>query len=72
LLPTIYLIGVWSSCNPSWFRTHQSAAFSVILWFQDPVNLRFWVCQSSWQSSFLWDPEIVVSLSSLYPGILES
>jgi hypothetical protein len=27
---------------------------SVILWFRDPVILRSWVCQSSWESSFLW------------------
>jgi hypothetical protein len=70
LLPSIYLIGASSSCNSSWFRTPQSPAFSVILWFQDPVNLRFWVCQSSWQSWSLWDPEILVCPSSWNPKIL--
>jgi hypothetical protein len=30
LLPTIYLIGACPSYNPSWFRTLQSPAFSVI------------------------------------------
>jgi hypothetical protein len=26
----------------------------------DPVILRFCVCQSSWEKSCLWDPEILV------------
>jgi hypothetical protein len=69
LLPSVYLIGACPSCNTAWFRTPQSPAFSVILWFPDPVNLRFWVCQSSWQSSFLWDPEL---LRCWDPGILRS
>ena len=72
LLPSIYLIGPCPSYDPGWFRIPQSSAFSVILWFQDPVNLRFWVCQSSWLSSFLWDPEILLWLSSWNHGILES
>jgi hypothetical protein len=42
------------------------------LWFCDPVNLRFWVCQSSWESSFLWDPKILLWPSSWDHGILES
>ena len=59
-LPLVYLIGDCPSCNPNWLRTLQSPDFFVILWFQDPVNLRFWVYQSSLQSCFLWDPEILV------------
>jgi hypothetical protein len=39
---------------------------SGILWTWDS----FWVCQSSWQSSFLWDPEILVILGSWIPKIL--
>jgi hypothetical protein len=70
LLPSIYLIGACPSYNSWWFRTPQSPAFSVILWLWAPLNLRFWVCQSFWQSSFLWDPEILVLPSSCYPGIL--
>jgi hypothetical protein len=72
LLTSIYLIGACLSYNPSWFGAPQSPAFSVILWSRAPVNLRFWVCQFFWQSSFLWDPEILVWPSSCYPGILES
>jgi hypothetical protein len=72
LLPPIYLIGSSPSYNPSWFRTPQSPALSVILWLWAPVNLRFWVCQSFWQSSFLWDPVILVWPTSCYPGILLS
>jgi uncharacterized membrane protein len=45
---------------------------AVILWFRDPVNLGFWVCQSSWQSSFIWDAEILVWPSSWDPGILRT
>jgi hypothetical protein len=51
LLPSIYLIGACPSYKPSWFRYTQSPAFSVVLWLWAPVNLKFWVCQSSWQSS---------------------
>ena len=47
-------------------------AVSVILWFWDPVTLRFWVCQSSWESSCLWDPEILMWSSSCDPVILWS
>jgi hypothetical protein len=72
LLCSIYLIWACPSYIPYWFRTPQSAAFSVILWFWAPVYLRFLVCLCSWQSSFLWDPEILVWPSSCYPGILES
>ena len=72
LLPSIYLIGACPSYNPSWFRTPQSPAFSVILWLWTLVNLRFWVCQSFWQSSFLWDPEILVWPTLGYPEILLS
>jgi hypothetical protein len=77
LLPSIYLIGICPSYNPYWFRTPQSPAFSMILWFQATVNLRFWVCQSSLQSNFLWDPEILVwtcscVLESWNPKILDS
>jgi hypothetical protein len=63
------------SYNPSWFRTSQSPAFSVILWLWDPVNLRFWVCQSSWQSNssetlkYWCDPTLVI-LGSCFPKIL--
>lgn len=71
-LPSIYLIGACLSCNPDLVRTPQNPAFFVILWFWDPVMLRFWVCQSSWQSSFLWDPEILVWPSSWDPEILRS
>jgi hypothetical protein len=67
LPPSIYLIGACPSYNPSWFRAPQNTAFSVILWLQAPGNLKFWVCQSSCQSSFLWDPEILVWPSSCYP-----
>ena len=34
--------------------------------------LRPWVCQCSWESSCLWDPEILVWPSSWDPGILRS
>jgi hypothetical protein len=51
LLPSIYLIGACPFYNPSLFRTPQSPAFSVILCLWAPVNLRFWICESSWQSS---------------------
>jgi hypothetical protein len=61
-LPLIYLIGACPSYNPSWVRTPQSPAFSVIL--------RFWVCQCSWQSSFLWDPEILGWPNSWNPKML--
>jgi hypothetical protein len=44
----------------------------VILWLWTPANLRFWMCQSFWQSSFLWDPEILVWPSPCYTGILLS
>jgi hypothetical protein len=71
-LPSIYLIGACLSYNPGWFRTPQSPTFCVMLWFWAPVNLRFLVCHSSWQSSFFWDPEILVWPSSWYPGILVS
>jgi hypothetical protein len=47
-------------------------AFSVILWFWNPVILRSWVCQNSWESSCLWDPEILVWPSFWDPGILGS
>ena len=57
------------SYNTSWVKSSQSPAFSVILWFKDPVMLRFWVWQSSWQSSFLWDPDILMWPT---PVILES
>jgi hypothetical protein len=63
-LPLIYLIGAYPSCIPSWVRTPQGPAFSVIL--------RFWLCQSSRQSGFLWDFEILVWPSSWDPGILGS
>ena len=69
-LPSIYLTGASPSCNPRWVGIPQSPAFSVILWFWDPVNLRSWVCQSTWQSSFLWDHEILVWPSSWDPGNL--
>jgi hypothetical protein len=70
-LPSIYLIGACPSYNPSWVRTPQSPAFSLILSsFQDPVILRFWVCQSSWESSCLWNSEILVWPSSWDPKIL--
>ena len=42
------------------------------LWFYNSVILRSWVCQSSWKSSCLWDPEILVWPSSWDPGILWS
>jgi hypothetical protein len=71
-IPSVYLIGACPSCNPDWFRIPQSPDFSVILWVQDPVNLRFWVCQSCWQSSFLQNPEILVWPRSWDVGILES
>ena len=34
--------------------------------------LRSWRCQSSWQSNFLWDSEILVWPNSWDPGILRS
>ena len=40
LLLSIYLIGACCSYNSGWFRSPQSSAFSVILWFRVPVNLR--------------------------------
>ena len=69
LKSSVYLFGACPSCNPSWFTTSQSSAFFVILWFWDPGMLRLWVHQSSWQSSFLWNPEILVWPSSWDPGI---
>jgi hypothetical protein len=63
-LPSIYLIGACPSCNPSWVRTSQSPAFFEVLWFWDPVMVRFWVCHSSWQSSFIGDPGILRSSDS--------
>jgi hypothetical protein len=69
-LTSLYLIGACPSCNPNWVRTSQSPAFFVILWFWDPVNLRFWICQSSWPSSFLWDPVVTKLLVSRDPKIM--
>jgi hypothetical protein len=43
---------------------------SVILSFQNTVILRSWVCQRIWESSCLWDPEILVWPSILGPVIL--
>jgi hypothetical protein len=67
-----YLIETCPSCNPGWVRTLQSPAFSVILWFWDPVILKFWLCQSSWLLSFLplrpwvsWYPKILGVLDCL-------
>jgi hypothetical protein len=71
-LPSLYLIGACLSCNPCWVRISLIPSFSVILWFWNLVMLRFWVCQSSCHSSFLWDPEIQVWPSSWDPGILRS
>lgn len=71
-LSLIYLIVGCSTCNLGCVRILQSPAFSVVLWFRDPLILRFWVCQSSWQSSFLWDPENLVWQTSWDPGILIS
>jgi hypothetical protein len=51
-LPLLYLTRVCPSCDPGYVRTPQSPAVSVILWF--------WVFQSFWESSYLWDPEILV------------
>ena len=65
-LPSLYLIRACPSCNPSWVRTPQSLS----LWFWDPGILRFWVCQSSWESSCLWDPEILVWPNSWDPEML--
>jgi hypothetical protein len=47
-------------------------AVSVILWFCDPVILRSWVCQSSWESSCLWEPDTLVWSCSCNPVILLS
>jgi hypothetical protein len=69
LLSSIYLFGACPSCNPGWVRNPEST-FLCDLSFLDPVNLRFSVCQSSWESIFLWDPEILVWASSWDPGIL--
>jgi hypothetical protein len=54
------------------FRSSQTSAVSVILWFCNSVILRSWVFQSSWESRCLWDPEILVWLSSWFPVILWS
>jgi hypothetical protein len=61
-----------SFCNPGWVRTPQSSPVSVILWSCDPLILIFWVCQSSWESSCLLDPEMLVWPSSWNPVILGS
>jgi hypothetical protein len=71
-LPSLYLTGACPSCDPGWVRTPQRSAVSVILWFWDPVILRSCVCQSSWQSSCFWDPEILMWPSSWNPGVLRS
>ena len=42
------------------------------LWFWDSGILRSWVCLNSWESSSLWDPEILVWPSSWDPVILWS
>ena len=69
-LPLVYLIGACPSCNPGRVRTPQMPAFFVILSFRDPLILRFWVCQISWQSRFLWDPGVTKPLGSWGPTIL--
>jgi hypothetical protein len=53
----------------------QSLAFSVNLWFQAPVNLRFWVCQGSFAVQLPlgpWDPGVTKLLLSWDPGFLRS
>jgi hypothetical protein len=45
---------------------------SGILGFWDPGILKSWVCQSSWESSCLWDPEILVCPSSWDPGCVRT
>ena len=70
----IYMIAACPSYNPSWVRTSQNPGFFLVLWFWDLVMLTFWVCQSSWQSKFLWYPEILVypiSLDLKILGMLE-
>jgi hypothetical protein len=69
LLSSLYLIGACPSYNLSWFRTLQSPAFSVILCLWAPVNLRFWVFQSTWQSS---SSEILKYWCDQAPFILRS
>ena len=71
-LPSIYLTGACPPCDPGCVSTPQNSAVSVILWFWDPVILRSWVCQSSWETSCLWDLEILVWPSTWGPGILGS
>jgi hypothetical protein len=44
---------------------------SVLLWYWDPVILRPWICQSSSESRFIWDPEILVWPSFWDPVISE-
>ena len=70
-----YLISLsLTGSSPSWdsgcVTTPQSPAVSVILWFWDLVIMRSWVCQSSWESICLWDPEILVWPSSWDPVTL--
>jgi hypothetical protein len=62
-----YLTGACPSYNTGCVRTPYSLAVSVILWFWDLVILRFWVCQCFWESSYVWDPEILVWPSSWDP-----
>ena len=59
-MPLLYLTGPCPSCDPCCVRTPQSPAISVVPWFGDPAILTSWVCQSSWASSCLWVPEILV------------
>jgi hypothetical protein len=81
LLPSIYLIRACASYNPGWFRTSQNPAFSVILWFWNPVNLRFGCVRvlglqassetlSSWCGQApgileFWNPKILAVLQCL-------
>jgi hypothetical protein len=53
-----------------WVKLSLWSCDSEILWFWDPGILRSWVCQSSWESSCLWDLEILVWRSSWDPVIL--
>jgi hypothetical protein len=65
-----YLTGACLFCNCGCVRTPHGLAVSMILWSCDPVILRFWMFQSSLESSCLWDPEILVWPSSWVSGIL--
>ena len=61
---SVSVIVACPSFDPGCFRTPQNSAVAGILGFWDPLIFWSWVCQSSWESSCLWDPEILVWPSS--------